>query len=178
MFCSVKRDTLVQLLAFVCQSKHYRDKMLDHSAKEIQWNLTWTAIMQLCTWTASRIISFGGRPDSFLGMQEAVISKTGYPSKTVLLFHIFPSFPKKHTASSWQCNPSVKCQCPEVQYNLFSPTIKESLQDFLFCPKFDNYPQLQKVLFLKVQFPTQVLARPSAAALLGMETAHTCIIWV
>lgn len=146
--------------------------MLDHSVKEIKWNLTSTAIMQLCTWTASRNISFGGRPDSFLEMQEIVMSKPDYPSETVLPY--FSLLCPKTTASSWQCNPSVTRQFPEALYNFLSLTIKESLQDFLVCPEFDNYPHLQKMQFLKVQFLTQVLALPSAAALTDVETACTC----
>lgn len=112
------------------------------------------------------------RKTSFLGMQEAVISKPDYPSETVLPYCSFPC--PKTSASSWQRNPCVTRQCPEALYSFFSLTIKEPLQDFLVCPEFDNYPQLQKVRFLKVQFPTQVLARPSAAALMDVETAHTC----
>lgn len=161
-------------VGFCVPVKCYRGKMLDCSMKEIQWNLTSTAILQLCTWPTSSIINFGGRPASFLRMQEAVISMITYTSKMVLSSIFFPFLPKKNqTSSSWQCNPCVKCRCPQAQYNFFSLTIKKSLQDFLFSPKFDNYPQFQKV-----QFPTQVLARPSAAALLDIQTACICIIWV
>lgn len=125
--------------------------MLGRSMKEIQWNLAWTVILQLCTWPVSRIISFGGRPASFLRMQEAVISKIRYTSKIILSSILFSfSAPKTQTTSSWQYNPRVKCQYPQAQNNFFSLTIKKSLQDFLFSPKFDNYPQFQKV-----QFPTQ-----------------------
>lgn len=160
-------------VGFCVAAEVLRGKMLDRSVKETQWNLTWTAILQLCTWPASRIISFGGRPASFLRMQEAVISKIHYASKIVHLQYFFLFCPKNQTASSWQCNPCVKCQCPQPQYNFFSLSIKKSFQDFLFSPKFDNYPQFQKV-----QFPTQVLARPSAAALLDIQTAYICIMWV
>lgn len=134
MFCTVEQDILVQLLAFVCQSKCYRGKMLGHSMKEIQWNLTWTVILQLCTWPVSRIISFGGRPASFQRMQEAVISKIRYVSKKLFyLQHCFPFLPPKNNiASSRQCNPPVKCQYPQAEYNFFSLTIKKSLQDFFF----------------------------------------------
>lgn len=144
--CTVDQDTPIQLLAFVCQSKCYRDKMLDHSMKEIQWNLTWTVILQLCTWSASRIISFGGRPASFLRTQEAVIL-IHYTSKIVLpcIFFLFCPRPENQTASSWQCNPHVKSQYPQAQYNFFPLAIKKSLQDFLFSHKFDKYPLFQKV---------------------------------
>ena len=43
------------------------------------------------------------------------------------------------------------------------------MQAFYFCPTFDNYAQLQKVPFVKLQLPTQALARPTAAAPLGKE---------
>lgn len=154
-----------------CVPKCYRGKMLDCSVKEIQWNLTWPAPFCSSVPALQSGFSFGGRPASFLRMQEAVISIIHYTSKIVSSIFFLPK--KNQTASSWQCNPCVKCQCPQAQYNFFSLTIKKSLQDFLFSPKFDNYSQFQKV-----QFPTQVLARPSAAALLDIQTAGICIIWV
>lgn len=81
VFCTVQRDTLVWLLAFVCQSKCYRGNMLDCSVKEKQWNLTWTAIMQLCTWTASWINLW--RKTRLLTREAVRISKTGYPSSSL-----------------------------------------------------------------------------------------------